>query len=63
MYEIVFKADDGKHYLVYEDKGLTEYQENEFPGLKFDDDGEYVDCPEVELYEEMVSVTKWRKVQ
>ena len=59
MHEIVFQADDEKLYLVHWDQGLTEYQEHDWPDA--DRDG-FVECPEVEVYEEMIPVKKWRKV-
>jgi len=65
-FRIVFRADDDKLYLVDYDEGLTEYQElygeDHYPEARRDGDDYVVDCPEVTLYEEMIPVTKWRKI-
>lgn len=60
----VFKADDGKHYKVDYEEGNTEYQEyygeDRYPDSYREDGYVFVDCPEVELYEELVPVVKYR---
>jgi len=65
-FEIVFKADDDKLYLVSYDEGLTEMQEmwgeDSYPEARREGDDYIVECPEVEIYEEMVPVKKWRKL-
>lgn len=61
-FQIVFRADDNKLYLVDYEEGLTEYQdlygEDRFP----DSLGGEVPCTEVDIYEEMVPVKKWKRV-
>jgi hypothetical protein len=63
-FDVVFLADDGKHYLVTVEEGLTEYQdycgEERYPDRDYETNT--VVCPEVELYMEQVLVSKWRKV-
>ncbi len=63
-FDVVFLADDGKHYLVTVEEGLTEnqdyYGEERYPDRDYET--KTVECPEVELYTEQVPVTKWRKV-
>ncbi|RTL65880.1 MAG: hypothetical protein EKK42_20250 [Pseudonocardiaceae bacterium] len=66
-FETVFRAgDDGKLYLVYTKEGLTEYQEcsgaDVFTDAELINDEWVVECPEVEIFEEVQPVTKWRKV-
>lgn len=68
-YDVVFMARDGKMYKTQLCQGLTEYQETYgaevFPELTFDRETNVwsADLPEVELYEEMFTVTSWRKVK
>jgi len=68
-FECVFLADDGKHYLIFVEEGLTENQDYSGYEQYPDSDVDYstynftVSCPEVELYEVMEPVTKWRKVE
>lgn len=54
-HEIIF-ANDGKFYKTYYSQGLTEYQD-ESP---FENDGEEIECIEVELTEKLVKV--WQEV-
>src|SRR5690606_28597587 len=67
-FAVVFQDDhDDKFYLVYVEEGLTENQElygaERYPdAYRVGANHWVVDCPEVELYQEMISVTKWRKV-
>lgn len=59
---VVFKADDGLHYVIEIEEGLTENQDyygrEVFPDLI----GDTVSLPIVELYTEMAPVKKWRRV-
>ena len=49
-------ADDGKHYAINWEEGLTEMQDDEFYES---------DCPEVEkvTYEKTITVTEWKSVK
>jgi hypothetical protein len=62
---IVFTADDSKFYVVDIEEGLTEYQDysgsDRYPDAVHVPDGDdFVECLEVEIYEEMVPQRKWR---
>lgn len=67
-FDVVFRADDGKLYFVRTEEGLTEiqmdamYREDHYPDAERNGGDYFVKCPQVELYQEMVPVTKWRKV-
>lgn len=66
--DVVFRAeDDGKLYVVNYCEGLTEYQETYgsecFPDSVCRDGEWFVECFEVELYDEMVTVKNWRVVK
>lgn len=65
-FDVVFRDEsDGKLFVIALEEGLTEMQDyygsDRYPDSHRQDDGTYVvDCDEVELYEELVPVTKWR---
>jgi hypothetical protein len=66
-FDIVFLADDDLHYHVLVEEGHTEdqdyYGSDRFPECRLSDDGYMVvDCPEVEIYQTMLPVTKFRKI-
>lgn len=66
-HEIVFRADDDKLYVVCTEEGATEYQDysgsDRYPDYVYVEDGDdFVECDQVEVYEELVPAKKWRKV-
>jgi hypothetical protein len=60
-FTVVFEF-EGKHYIVNTEEGNTEEQDYScamrYPGM-WDNK---VNCDEVDVYVEMVPVTKWRKI-
>lgn len=65
LFDIVFRADDGKTYFCTVEVGNTEYQEyfgrDRYPKMPYGDDT--LECPEVEVYEKLVPVQAWKKVE
>lgn len=55
--ELVFKADDGKHYMVYYMEPATEMQESQD---RWEDSRGYVEAVEVEPVQ--VMTTEWRAI-
>ena len=61
---VVFRADDDKLYLIQVSEGLTEYHETygpeKYPEMNWQT--HEIELPEVEIYEVMLPVKKWRTV-